>query len=324
MTRPRKELVSIDTTPYYHIVSRCVRRTFLCGYDASTGNCYEHRRQWIEDRIRLLSSLFAVDICAYAVLSNHYHLVVKLNPSQAEHWSETDVLQRWQCLYKGPLLVQRFASGQALSQAEWLTVSETLEVYRKRLSDLSWFMKCLNEPIARQANQEDGCTGHFWESRYKSQALFTEEALISAMAYVDLNPIRANMADTPETSNHTSIKERIQPCVDTSETIKQVMDQDALNCLAIPLKPLLRFEGTITHEQQTGIPFGFADYLALVDWTGRAIRADKRGFIPHQLSPILTRLRVGADMWLDNATQFEARYRQQFQRRRSKVICDTG
>ncbi len=99
MTRPRKELVSVETTPYYHIVSRCVRRTFLCGVDSATNTSYEHRRQWIEDRIRLLSSIFAVDICAYAVLSNHYHLVVKLDPPQAEHWSETEVLQRWQCLY---------------------------------------------------------------------------------------------------------------------------------------------------------------------------------------------------------------------------------
>ena len=152
MTRPRKELVSVETTPYYHIVCRCVRRTFLCGVDSTTNTSYEHRRQWIEDRIRLLSSLFTVDICAYAVMSNHYHLVVKLDPTQTDAWSDAEVLQRWQCLYKGPLLIQRFSAGQALSLTERETVSEILNQYRQRLSDLGWFMKCLNEPIARQAN----------------------------------------------------------------------------------------------------------------------------------------------------------------------------
>ena len=78
MTRPRKELVSVADTPYYHVVSRCVRRSFLCGVDHSSGKDYEYRRQWIENRMRILSSLFAIDLCAYAVLSNHFHIALKL------------------------------------------------------------------------------------------------------------------------------------------------------------------------------------------------------------------------------------------------------
>lgn len=188
MTQPRRQLVSRVDTPYYHCVSRCVRRAFLCGTDSTTGQCYEHRRPWVEDRMRLLSSLFAIDICSYTVMSNHYHIVVKLNSTQ--DWSDHEVLQRWLILHKGPVLVQRYRSGEALSQVERNAVSDIIQVWRHRLQDLSWFMKCLNEPIARTANAEDGCTGHFWESRFKSQALLSEEALLSCMAYVDLNPIR--------------------------------------------------------------------------------------------------------------------------------------
>ena len=163
MTRPRKELISISDTPYYHVVSRCVRRTFLCGFDQQTQQDYEHRRQWIEDRIRLLSSLFAIDICSYAVMSNHYHIVVKLDPQQSSEWSHQEVITRWTSLFKGPLLIQRQQQGGALSPAEQQTVSDIIEVWRERLADLSWFMKCLNEPIAREANKEDSCTGHFWD-----------------------------------------------------------------------------------------------------------------------------------------------------------------
>jgi REP element-mobilizing transposase RayT len=163
MPKARAELVSVSDTPFYHVISRCVRRTFLCGQDRATGRCYEHRRGWIEERIRLLASVFAVDVAAYAVMSNHYHLVVKLSPDEVEPWSMDEVLARWCSLYKGPPLVQRYHRGDELCAAELRRVEEYAETFRQRLADLSWFMKCLNEPIARQANREDECTGHFYD-----------------------------------------------------------------------------------------------------------------------------------------------------------------
>ena len=151
-------------------------------------------------------------------------------------------------------------------------------------------MKCLNEPIARLANKEDNCSGHFWEARYKSQALLTEEALLTCMAYVDLNPIRAAMCETPEESDHTSIKERIEPTLDLAAAISQQIDQQSLQRFELPLKPLAKFEGNITEHEQQGVLFSLQQYLQLVDTTGRIIREGKRGAIPLQLSPILERL----------------------------------
>jgi len=165
MPRPRKDQISLSDTPYYHLVSRCVRRTFLCGFDHQTQQSYEHRKDWIVDRLRLLSSLFTIDVCSYAVMSNHYHLVVKIDPEQSDQWTDREVAKRWTAIYRGPLLVQRWLAGRVLSDAEKTTVTATIALWRKRLCDISWFMKCLNEPIARMANKEDGCTGHFWEYR---------------------------------------------------------------------------------------------------------------------------------------------------------------
>ncbi|SEL59645.1 transposase [Ectothiorhodospira marina] len=315
MPRPRCQQISVTETPYYHVVSRCVRRTFLCGQDHATGKCFDHRRQWIEDRIRLLASLFALEVAAYAVMSNHYHLVVKLEPAQAEQWSDDEVLRRWSCLFKGPLLVQRYLAGASQESYELSQVAEFAQCYRRRLADLSWFMKCLNEPIARQANREDGCSGHFWEARFKSQALRTEAALLSCMAYVDLNPVRAGMAATPETSAHTSIWERITPRFNLAQAVREQMQLDALLRFDGKVKPLLHFEGAWVQEEQTGLPFAFEDYLALVDDTGRAIDPRKKGAIANALPPILQRLGLNPEQWLDQSTQFEASYRQQ--RRRS-------
>ncbi|MBL4827974.1 MAG: transposase [Spongiibacteraceae bacterium] len=252
-------------------------------------------------------------------MSNHIHLILQLCPDEADTWNVDNVLKRWTSLFKSPSLVQQWQCGQQLQIAEWETVQNCAAVYQQRLCSLSWFMKCLNEPIARQANQEDGCTGHFWESRFKSQALLTEEALLSCMAYVDLNPVRAKMASTPESSDYTSIKERTSPCFNLSEAIQQQIHQGVLNRFDLPLKPLAQFEGGVTCCEQRGILFDFSDYLELVDYTGKMVRKDKRGAISSQLPSILLRLGIDTTHWIDNATNFEKNYYVKFGRRKQRT-----
>lgn len=314
MTRPRKELVSLDHTPYYHVFSRCVRRAFLCGEDPYSGQSYEHRRQWVVDRIRLLSSIFAIDVCAYAVMSNHYHIVLKLCPGQVSDLTDDDVIKRWCCLFRGPLIAQRYLAGEALHVAERTTLGDIVSIWRKRITSISWFMKCLNQPIARQANMEDGCTGKFWESRFTSQALKTEEALLSCMAYVDLNPIRANVAMTPEKSDYTSIQERIEPRFDLVEAIRSQFETGDLQAFDIPLKPLLHFVGPLSMSKQPGVPYGYRDYLELVDWTGRLTRHDKPGRIDAALPDILSRIAISPEQWMLNCSQFRAIHGTRFNR----------
>jgi REP element-mobilizing transposase RayT len=314
MTRPRKALISLADTPYYHITSRCVRRAFLCGVDHYSGQSYQHRRQWVVDRIRLLSSLFAIDVCAYAVMSNHYHLVLKLCPEQMNDLSDTQIMDRWCALFKGPLLIQRYRQGDPLSAPERSTVADIVNVWRVKLSSISWFMRCLNQPIARQANLEDKCTGKFWESRFTSQALKTEEALLSCMAYVDLNPVRAGIATSPETSSHTSIQQRIRPAFNLKQAIASQLQCGDLLDFKTPLKPLLHFADNHRDQRQAGILFAFQDYLELVDWTGRRIRKDKRGYIDTDFPPILRRIHITREQWLLNTTQFEVIHRKRFNR----------
>ncbi|VAW41553.1 Mobile element protein, partial [hydrothermal vent metagenome] len=208
MTLARKYLILPDATPFYHVMTRCVRRAFLCGLDKYTGKSYEHRKPMIVKRIKFLASVFNIDICAYAVMSNHYHLVLKINST--DNWNEKQVLTYWSELCQLPLICEKFINGESQGRAELKMVYQQTEVYRKRLMSISWFMKFLNEHIAKTANSEDEMTGSFFESRFKSQALLDEQAVLTCMAYVDLNPIRAAIATTPENSNYTSIQERIK------------------------------------------------------------------------------------------------------------------
>lgn len=228
MTRPRSELVSLSETPWYHVVSRCVRRAFLCGEDAHTGKNFDHRRGWIEARIRQLASVFAIDVAAYAVMSNHYHIVLKVDAQRARELSDEEALRRWTQLFSGPLLVQRYLDArETLGEAEVQRVRQWAEEYRSRLADLSWYMRVLNEGIARRANKEDQVKGRFWEGRFKSQALLDEQAVLSAMAYVDLNPIRAALAETPEESDYTSVQARLLPQVAHARMAEAIVAMEA-------------------------------------------------------------------------------------------------
>lgn len=191
-------------------MGQALRRAFLCGKDEFSGQSYEYRKQWVVDKLAELADVFSIDVCAYAVMSNHYHLVLRINQSQALAWSDDEVIEHWSTLFKAPLLIGRMRKGERLGKAEKKLVAELVQEWRSRLTDLGWFMRCLNESLARQANAEDNCTGRFWEGRYKSQALLDEQALLTCMSYADLNPIRAGINLTPETSDYTSIQVRIR------------------------------------------------------------------------------------------------------------------
>ena len=113
-------------------MGQALRRAFLCGVDHYSGQSYEHRRQWVVDRIRLLSSIFAIDVCAYSVMSNHYHLLLKVCPEQLEDLCEDDIMDRWCALFKGPLLIQNYRSSEDLKPFERLAVSDIVNVWRSR------------------------------------------------------------------------------------------------------------------------------------------------------------------------------------------------
>lgn len=317
MTRPRSALISLPDTPWYHVVNRCVRRAFLCGHDAHTGQNFEHRRGWVETRIRELSSVFAIDVAAYAVMSNHYHIVLRVDAERARDWSADDVLRRWTQLFTGPVLVQRYlhpALRALMGEAEIAKVHEMADTYRARLFDLSWYMRVLNESIARQSNAEDGVKGRFWEGRFKSQALLDEQALLAAMAYVDLNPVRAGMAETPEDSAHTSIAARlgelrgeafvpvnapILPAASTTD-LPSLLPEQVL--AALPEAPLMPFDPTGRFAQ--GVPFGLEEYLDLVDTVGRVVHPKKRGAIASHVPPLLQRLGMDAEAFVACADTF--------------------
>jgi REP element-mobilizing transposase RayT len=259
----------------------------LLGDDTFTGKNYDHRRGWVESQLLKLAGVFAIDIAAYAVMSNHLHVVLCVDIYESNRWTDREVAEHWHQIFMGTDITQRFVKGDIIESFEINSLKHSIAQYRSRLSDISWFMRALNEPIARMANKEDNCTGRFWEGRFKSQALLDEAAVLACMAYVDLNPIRAKMADTPEQSDHTSIQLRIRAALKGEQPSN-----------------LLPFIGNERNNQPKGVAFSLQDYLELVDGTGRIIRNDKRGAISTNSAKLLTRLNIPQENWLKLTTEF--------------------
>lgn len=309
MPQPRKSQIAIEATPFYHVVSRCVRRAFLCGEDKFTGRSFEHRRVFIESELLRLGQVFFLDIAAYAVMSNHFHIVLFIDQEAQKTASTLDIVTRWHQLHQGNIVSEKFLNNEPLEPHEIDQLNLYIDIWRERLSSISWFMRVLNEKVARMANTEDEVTGRFWEGRFKCQALLDEQALLSCMAYVDLNPVRSAMAESPEQSDHTSIQHRIRHWQQESEKLNESNEEPNRTEQSLQPDNLLPFVGHLRQPMPKGVIFNLVDYLQLVDWTGRQIREDKVGAISADAAPILKRLSISPAHWVYLCTHFESRFK---------------
>ena len=312
---PRQEVFEEDVVGCYHCVNRCVRRAFLCGDDPVTGKSFNHRKGWIRDRLQHLAAAFGIDVLDYAVLSNHIHVVLRNRPDIIATWSDKEVARRWWRLF--PRRKDKHGGPADPKPHELRAITSNrkrIKELRKRLSHISWFMRCLSENIARRANHEDDCRGRFWSGRFKATRLLDDAALLACSIYVDLNPIRAGIAKTPETSRYTSAFDRIRSlkpdrAKKKARRTRKAGKQAGADAWLSPIKLVETGSKPARQPQLRAsdrgfLPLALADYLRLLDWTGRQVRRDKQGSIPAELAPILERLKIVPERWSGMVSQF--------------------
>jgi putative transposase len=306
MPQPRHTQIDIHATPYYHCISRCVRRAFLCGHDRATGRSFDHRKPWLLDQLATLTDIFAVDLCAYAILSNHYHLVARLDWERAAAWSDAEVGARYGRLF--PETAAARLALPAVPAAAWIAR------WRARLSDLSWFMRCLNEAIARRANAEDACSGRFWEGRFRSQALLDAAGVLTCMAYVDLNPVRAGLATDLCDCEFTSIQQRLQEAPAAAPGPADPAPPAVVSAPppAAPRRPrVLPFAGLMAAGAggEDPLPLDLAAYVELLTATGACLRGvEPTARLPDASCALLASLGIVSAHWLECLQQYSRRF----------------
>ncbi len=305
MTIARAHLVDPSVTRWYHCISRCVRRAFLLGEG------HLDRKEWIERRLRELAEIFSVAVGGFAILDNHLHLLVRLDPDVAAGWADEEVVRRWGRLFpprdktRRAVAISEAWVKERLKDVKWVVMA------RQRLQSLSWFMKCLKEPLSRMANREENTRGAFFEGRFQSVAILDEESLLATCTYIDLNPVAAGIAEVPEASAHTSIKQRVEHVQEQgrAEDLKaaeagSVAGSQAAEGLeeGLWLCPIEDRRGLDSDSDsgrgREGMVEGFSlgSYLLLVEYTGRLYREGKAA-ISAELAGILERLGSNAESW---------------------------
>jgi REP element-mobilizing transposase RayT len=306
---PRGEVIDPGEINIVHCINRTVRRCFLLGNDAFTGKNFDHRKVWIEELLVHFSAHFGIELIAYSILSNHYHLILRNRPDVVADWDDTEVARRWLMICPPARCKGKPAEPTEAELNAIRRCPRKLAAIRKRLSDISWWMRLLNQRIAQRANREEEESGRFWQDRYRAIRLLDEEALISCMAYVELNPLRAGLAERIEDSPHTSIQRRI-------EGARSQPPRDSGGRRDAFLAELTLGRADASSDQPSGdngsrcsnrgvLPMSLESYLELLDWTARHVAPGKAGITPKKTPPVLQRIGLEPENWIELVECFD-------------------
>ena len=328
----RAEVFAADEVAIVHVMNRVVRRCFLLGDDPVTGKNYDHRKQWIDDQLVQQAKYFGLDLLCQAIMSNHFHLVLRSRPDVVAEWDDAEVARRWLMLcpaardeHRQPIAPTEFELNQIRNN------KEKLAEIRRRLSDISWWMRLLSQNIAQRANQDDGDVGKFWQARYRAVRLLDETAMLACAAYVDLNPIRAAMAETIEDSDYTSAQKRAgdlrsRGSADGIRVSGKAGQEDnprlapggsrgrrsARHLTPVDLKERTAKPGPDVHKggcrcsNKGFLPISTVQYLELLDWTARQVVQGKTGATPKHVPPLMQRLGLSEETWCSLVKDFRS------------------
>lgn len=348
--RKRSSLINPDEINIVHAVAKTVRNLFLIGEDFSTNSDYSHRKDWVFSIMEFQASLMAVDILDFAIMSNHLHFVLRSRPDIVKAFDDQEVARRWLTLC--PRSRRRtIVDGKAVyvpnppspeQIAELANNKDEIKKIRQQLSSISWWMRLLCQKVAQRANYEDGISmGHFFKGRFHATLINDEPHLLGCSVYVDLNAIKAAMAETLDGYEYVSASVRIaqirlrmmakhQAQLKAQEQQSQDDSESADTSVPKPEGPPAKLPRTdflspIKLRHPSHIPElhtdghrcsdkGFLDltdtqYIDLLEWCITNKILDRRREVPDKLPACLETRGVTPDLWVTQVRDFDTLYR---------------
>ena len=319
MRRKRTQIANPQVSSILHITQRCVRQDFFLDDNLPLEGKFGERRNAVLERLKTLASAFAIDILRFAIMSNHLHLTLRNLPELVATMSDEEVARRWLIICPGfceALADFRNSHPDRPTQEDIDKLAKDkkrIAELRSRLSSVSYFMWALSGYCAKLFNLMDGTKGHFWDNRYQVKVLLDDLSLLVNSFYIDLNPIRANAAQTPETSKYTSAHCQIESA-QLGERIPDIHPAHLPDSFLARLQILddgsdKRLSDLPTRASDFGfLNMSLYEYFLALDIVGRIIREGKKGAIPAELPPIFERLNIS---W-ENAIELIVAYEQLF------------
>ncbi len=314
MVLRRKDVFNRQQVGIYHVTTRCVRQAFLLGDDFQTGKSNHQRKRWIEEWFQSLTDVMLIEICAYAVMDNHTHSILRNRPDLLENMDDVEIAKRLVRLYPGFQCLQALPEEADPERVREL-LSDPEELHRRKylLTDISIFMARWEEAVARRANKVDDKKGRFWEGRFHCQKLLDSASVLAATIYVELNPLRANIVELPEYSQYTSLVRRLKLVrLASGCSLENLMDSDKLEKQRALSESVESQDNTKWVSNvlacESFLPFDRNKYLNVLDYVSRCKRPDKSSS-PATAEKLLVRLGVDPERWRKTASNFEESYR---------------
>lgn len=298
MSRPaRRDVFLPSEINKLQITSRCVRECQLMGINPKTGRDYQQRRAWLEKRIKRLAAYFAIEIQSYSISDRELVLTILNRPDNVEAWSDREVTYRW--LMICPKRKTRSGEPREPNEEEILEIvqdKDLLRELRTRLSDPSWLMRLILQPLAARANLEEDLTGDFWQGRYQALVLLDEATTLAASVFTDLASIKDDLQKQLCDSLYSSLRIRWES-LHSRDTASRL---DSTICS-------MKHAGTL----ESGSPIlriTLEEYIDLLDWTRKGLILNNRNdlkepkIVPHR---IIEKHNISVELWFLMATEFD-------------------
>lgn len=303
----RKEIIRPNQVAVYHCWATTLPKMVLCGKKGKKD--YDHRKEWIRARLVQMSEVFAVEVCGYSINKDRLDVVIRVRPDVAKKWSKEEVARRWKMIHpqdRDRELEFETVKPSKQQTQELLADKGQLEECRKRLFDVTWFVRDLCEAVARRMNREEGRKGRVWYGRFRTRQILDAPAALAACVALEASPVLSGCTGDIAQGGYSSACDRIagvKARAKAKARAPRSNDPDAW------LNPLDAGKPRGKTPAKSAFPMNPSDYVQVVEWTGKQFAAKKMDAAPPaDVAAAIKKMGLDPENWLEFVANLNERF----------------